>query len=71
MPIGTDELQVKELIALTFCIIMLSAVIGWEEGGLNSGNIQYLGFSFCECAPPFSKRLRIPRFCDRNNSFLS
>jgi len=62
---------VTELIALTFCIITLSTVIGYVGSRLNAGNIQYLEFSICEYACRFSKRLRIPRFCDRNNSLLS
>ena len=63
---------VTQLTALTFCIVTLSTVIGWEGGGgLNSENIQYLEFSFCEYACPFSERLRIPRFCDRNKGLLS
>ena len=70
MQIRKDELHSNGIV-LTFCIITLSTVIAWEGGGLNSGNIQYLEFSFCEYACPFSKRLRFPVFFDRNNSLLS
>jgi hypothetical protein len=46
---------VTDLIALTFCIGTLCTVIEWGGGGgLNSENIQYLEFLFCEYACPLS-----------------